>query len=489
MAVVRKSVNSLSAEERTDFVNAVKLLKKMGRYDWYVHTHVTAMNNGSAHQGPAFLPWHRQFLKIFESDIQVVLDDPTFGLPYWDSAADQSSGKPWTQWSIWGEDFMGGNGDSTQKDGVTTGPFRIGQWTTIDDPAPGVVGNLQRTFGVEEQNLPTPPDVARALRQTPYDAWPWNLGSSTGFRNFVEGWVPPASAPNMHNQVHVWVGGSMVPPSSPNDPVFFLHHANTDRLWSIWQAANPDLSYIPDGEAPTGHNLHDEMWPWNSGPLRITPADVLKTATASYESVDAPYIYWSLWGVNVQHRFGKWNYLTNKWDDLQSNWDMQSVAVGRNGDIWGVGTQNNLGKWDPIAKAWKPQSSNWGSSFNSVAVDANNDLYGVNTQHHLGKRNPTTGNFDVVPTKWDLFMVAFDASNTMWCAGHDFNIGKYVGTEFQDQPQMKKPWSCIAFDAQGQLWGFNTPFSTLYTWDYPTNYWRQAEQPNNWGLLSMDFMV
>jgi hypothetical protein len=30
-------------------------------------------------------------------------------------------------------------------------------------------------------------------------------------------------------------GGNMVNPTSPNDPIFFLHHANVDRLWTMWQ--------------------------------------------------------------------------------------------------------------------------------------------------------------------------------------------------------------------------------------------------------------
>lgn len=30
--------------------------------------------------------------------------------------------------------------------------------------------------------------------------------------------------------------GTMAANSSPNDPVFFLHHANMDRLWSAWIA-------------------------------------------------------------------------------------------------------------------------------------------------------------------------------------------------------------------------------------------------------------
>ena len=30
------------------------------------------------------------------------------------------------------------------------------------------------------------------------------------------------------------MGGQAV----PNDPVFFLHHANVDRLWAMWQDQN-----------------------------------------------------------------------------------------------------------------------------------------------------------------------------------------------------------------------------------------------------------
>lgn len=27
--------------------------------------------------------------------------------------------------------------------------------------------------------------------------------------------------------------------SSPGDPMFFLHHAQIDRLWTLWQTQNP----------------------------------------------------------------------------------------------------------------------------------------------------------------------------------------------------------------------------------------------------------
>ena len=44
----------------------------------------------------------------------------------------------------------------------------------------------------------------------------------------VAGQDPADSLSEMHNAVHIWVDGDMGPGTSPNDPVFFLHHANVD---------------------------------------------------------------------------------------------------------------------------------------------------------------------------------------------------------------------------------------------------------------------
>ncbi|KAM0205509.1 hypothetical protein ACHAPA_008863 [Fusarium lateritium] len=42
-----------------------------------------------------------------------------------------------------------------------------------------------------------------------------------------------------HGAIHQAVGGDLVPSTSPNDPLFFLHHTQIDRLWWIWQQKNP----------------------------------------------------------------------------------------------------------------------------------------------------------------------------------------------------------------------------------------------------------
>jgi len=40
-----------------------------------------------------------------------------------------------------------------------------------------------------------------------------------------------------HNEVHGWVGGAMGSIMvSPADPLFWMHHSQVDRLWSMWQS-------------------------------------------------------------------------------------------------------------------------------------------------------------------------------------------------------------------------------------------------------------
>jgi hypothetical protein len=52
----------------------------------------------------------------------------------------------------------------------------------------------------------------------------------------------------VHGAVHVRVGGDMSSvPTAGYDPIFYLHHANIDRLWAQWQQANPGA--LPATEA------------------------------------------------------------------------------------------------------------------------------------------------------------------------------------------------------------------------------------------------
>ena len=271
----RKNQACLSADERAAFVAAVLELKRRGAFDVFVDQHRTAMcvrDPDPAHRGPSFLPWHREYLRRFEFALQQI--NPTVTLPYWDWTADRSETT-----SLWVPEFMGGDGDGANGR-VTTGSFAFatGNWPlNIRDPGE-TAPFLKRAFGIAEANLPTVRHVRDALAVVPYDAAPWDVRAQPSFRNRLEGWY----GPGIHNQVHLWVGGTMLGCSSPNDPVFWLHHCNIDRLWARWQADHPEQGYLPSSGAAQGHNLNDPMWPWTGEAAPPTPATVLDHTALGY---------------------------------------------------------------------------------------------------------------------------------------------------------------------------------------------------------------
>ncbi|GAA2151946.1 tyrosinase family protein [Kitasatospora kazusensis] len=261
---VRKNQATLTAKEKRDFVNAVLELKRAGGYDDFVSTHDSFIKSDSddgprtAHHAPSFLPWHRRFLLQFEQALQGVNPDVT--LPYWDWTADRTPTA-----SLWGSDFLGGDG--RRSDGqVTTGAFAFsgGKWPLKVSPDNRTF--LRRAMGRGVAELPTRAEVNSVLALPDYDAAPWN-GSSEGFRNNLEGW----RGVNLHNRVHVWVGGLMLTGMSPNDPVFWLHHCFVDKLWAEWQSRHPGQGYLPADSTDNVVALGDAMKPWND----TTPADML----------------------------------------------------------------------------------------------------------------------------------------------------------------------------------------------------------------------
>ncbi|MEV7418850.1 tyrosinase family protein [Streptomyces sp. NPDC089919] len=261
---IRKNQATLTADEKKRFVNAVLELKRAGTYDTFVSTHnsfiMSDTDSGDrvGHRSPSFLPWHRRFLLEFEQALQAV--DSSVALPYWDWSTDRDA-----RASLWAPDFLGGNGRS--RDGqVMDGPFAYagGKWN-INVRVDGR-SYLRRELGAGVAQLPTRAEVESVLAMETYDMAPWN-SSSNGFRNHLEGW----RGVNLHNRVHVWVGGLMSTGASPNDPVFWMHHAFIDKLWATWQKRHPNSPYLPAAGTVNVVDLRDTMRPWNN----VTPADML----------------------------------------------------------------------------------------------------------------------------------------------------------------------------------------------------------------------
>jgi tyrosinase len=314
---VRKNAKDLTGEEKKAFTDAIIALKAkpspwnpdLSAYDQFVFWHREAFecDNMAAHMGPAFLPWHRAYLWLFEQQLREI--DPSVTLPYWDWTVDREIDS-----YLWQDDFMGGDGDPDDNYAVHTGPFRKGAWeiTLFDQTDDEKFPHLIRNMGVGDlaPDLPTAEQVEEALAIETYDVAPWTEQSdhTASFRNYLEGWRECGPSvcsvdgstdyPNctgshdMHNRVHLWVSGEMMFAheggheevygpfgtmawnSSPNDPVFFLHHANVDRIWTQWMERHGRV-YEPETGAMHGHNLHDHMWPFNELGMHVTPAMML----------------------------------------------------------------------------------------------------------------------------------------------------------------------------------------------------------------------
>jgi tyrosinase len=133
---------------------------------------------------------------------------------------------------------------------------------------------LQRQVGC---NAPAPTDsagVQRIFDRLVYDSPPYDsciTEEDISFRQYLEGFDNDdtdvfcvATGCNTHGQGHAHVGGDMLFSSAnPNDPVFFLHHAQVDRLWAAWQEAN-----LASGDAERMVDFGNPGYPENwRGPL------------------------------------------------------------------------------------------------------------------------------------------------------------------------------------------------------------------------------
>lgn len=297
----RKKESTLTVGEQTAFLNALKAVKANGDYDNLVLTHRTHSENpnlplvpNEAHRGPGFLAWHRQFLLELEALLQA--EDATVTIPYWDWTVD-----PFPAWL----------GDGTTGDGCqdTVGePFSPANGWAVVAQFPNTpcipVSALYRNFGAAS-SLPTAAEVVDLMLRRTFDQANWNHNTSIAddpstlgfvegsFRNYLEGWVSPTGGSRMHNGVHGYVGGNMWLETSPDDPIFFLHHANIDRLWCKWQVLYPGFYHHmpvagdqdPQGRpdvARDGHNAYDDLVAFGT----VTAYDLINMRALGYEYDD-----------------------------------------------------------------------------------------------------------------------------------------------------------------------------------------------------------
>ncbi len=152
-------------------------------------------SNPEQYQQWYFLPWHRLMLNQFEGVIREVLHDETFTLPYWNP--------------VTGNDA----------DLVLPAVFRAPGTTLYNGTRWPWVNGGERIDILYRDWL-----SLDALNEDFY------IDSPTGSHGFN-----PRLDANPHFLTHLAVGGDMADFATVGgDPLFYLHHANLDRIWESW---------------------------------------------------------------------------------------------------------------------------------------------------------------------------------------------------------------------------------------------------------------
>lgn len=210
--VTRRSVRGMTASDpdlaaMRRAVAAMKALPQSDPRNWIRFADVH--RNFCPHGNWYFLPWHRAYILAFERIVREHTGKADFALPYWNWTLDRSF----------------------------PAVFAVGDRSSnpLFHPRPGVEDGLRLS-----DDMVGPQVISRVMMSPDFEAfgstrprgqdsvspqWQRRLGAKTELEF------------NPHDGVHQSIGGNMsVVDLSARDPIFFLHHANVDRLWSTWNA-------------------------------------------------------------------------------------------------------------------------------------------------------------------------------------------------------------------------------------------------------------
>ena len=194
-----------------------------------------------------FLPWHRMFLFFFEQIIREVSGRADFTLPYWDYTSSDPA-----------------------KRGILPLQFRL-----PNDPLWGVLYRSDRLSLANsgqriDLNQPTDQmDITATMAAASYS----NVGTVLGFCRSIDA--------NIHGRIHVLTGNSSNMGSIPNsarDPLFWVHHAQIDRLWASWNANYGGLNPTTGTWLNAPFTFSDRFGQAVTGRLK----DFFSTATLGY---------------------------------------------------------------------------------------------------------------------------------------------------------------------------------------------------------------
>lgn len=341
-AVQRMSVSApgFPASTLASYDKAIQAMLKLppdNPHNWYRQAIIHLID--CPHRNWWFLPWHRAYVWYFESIIQKYSGDASFALPYWDWTATPSIIP-----SLWkgaltptSSFYIATSDDFAKQFKPAIDAFYKGlspdqhAWLVkrgmpTSDALMKAAKNsfkarpLARQLTSQNSNLPSWVQPTVSLDEINSDVLMPRVfeasASKVGFgsyraANHDEGVGEGPLENQPHDNVHGGIGGFMGQFLSPVDPIFWMHHANVDRLWTVWTAgmqsyglpslptdpnwaAEPFLFFIDaDGNkvsTKAGDWVTPRGYTYQTGSGTMKPATSQVAQTVPAQSLDASVI-------------------------------------------------------------------------------------------------------------------------------------------------------------------------------------------------------
>ena len=229
------------------------------QWDNYAQQHALHCKESSArypqvHWGWNFLPWHRGYIFFLERILANILttqfhvDGSTFAFPYWDwilhkeipntrLRAELGLASPLWGYDLSQEDMV--NGDNLGFDNLAL--FNGYRGPTIEKPNMSPQNELTQDSKdhVEETMFYMGEAYVNYMLRVPFEQFAGRPGIDRSNQGLLE--------KGPHNDGHDWVGTRIGANRDMGtlryaalDPIFFMHHANIDRIWSLYKQPQPD---------------------------------------------------------------------------------------------------------------------------------------------------------------------------------------------------------------------------------------------------------
>jgi len=258
---VRRSVTGADLAPGTlaSFKRAIRAMLALPPSDprnWYRQALIHLLD--CPHANWWFLPWHRGYILHFEEICRELSGDPEFALPFWDwtstprvpdalfdDVLTPTHALYEESYQTFRRKFVPAIGDLWN--GLTAGQreqLALRGYATAGD----IWEKLQGYFSAREEargptrDKPDLPDWAKT------EVGPERVEAALAPKRFEDFGSTPSDNHHQraimdtlesgpHNNIHNAVGygpGFMSELLAPVDPIFWLHHANVDRLWDLW---------------------------------------------------------------------------------------------------------------------------------------------------------------------------------------------------------------------------------------------------------------